>query len=218
MPAHFVSKKDESVRLFRSDFLEFFSRVHPSVPVIIFLPAIAVLFYLGVAGGLSVLAAGLLFGAGLLAWTLTEYLIHRYAFHFEPRGKVTRRLFYLFHGVHHDYPNDSRRLVMPPAVSVPLACLFYAGFFLLLGRPRADAYFAGFLAGYLAYDMLHYAIHHYPWKTGAGLFLRQHHYRHHFQDAEHGFGVSSPLWDYVFRTMPAAKREAVPAGREETEV
>jgi sterol desaturase/sphingolipid hydroxylase (fatty acid hydroxylase superfamily) len=26
--------------------------------------------------------------------------------------------------------------------------------------------------------------------------------RHHFQDHSYGYGVSSPLWDHVFRTYP----------------
>jgi len=153
-----------------------------------------------------------LFAAGVIAWTLAEYLIHRHLFHFEPRGRLTKQLFWLFHGIHHDYPNDSRRLVMPPAVSVPLALLFYAGYLVLLGKPRVDPFFAGFLTGYLAYDMIHYAIHHLAWRRSRiGLFLKQHHFRHHFQDGDRGFGVSSPLWDYVFGTrhLPAApEREA----------
>jgi sterol desaturase/sphingolipid hydroxylase (fatty acid hydroxylase superfamily) len=208
MAARFVSRKDESVRLFKSDALEFWSRVHFSVPLILYVPVTGWLLYTAWTGGaLSGWAIAGLYVAGGLAWTLTEYLIHRFAFHFEPRSALGKRLFYLFHGIHHDYPNDSMRLVMPPAVSIPLAFLFYGGFRLLLGKPVVDPFFAGFLTGYLAYDMLHYAIHHAPWKTGIGLYLRQHHFRHHFQDAESGFGVSSPLWDVVFRTMPAGAPE-----------
>lgn len=204
MAARFVSRKDETVRLFKSDALEFWSRVHFSVPLILYVPVTLWLLYLAWTGGaLSAGAIAGLYIAGGLAWTLTEYIIHRFAFHFEPRSALGKRIFYLFHGIHHDYPNDSMRLVMPPAVSIPLAFLFYGGFLLVLGKPTVDPFFAGFLTGYLAYDMLHYAIHHAPWKTGIGLYLRQHHFRHHFQDSGSGFGVSSPLWDVVFRTMPA---------------
>jgi sterol desaturase/sphingolipid hydroxylase (fatty acid hydroxylase superfamily) len=208
MSGNFVSKKDESVRLFQNDFLEFWTRVHWSVPLVIYLPVIGFLLH-GAARveGLGPTSMAWLFAAGALAWTLAEYLIHRHVFHFEPRGRLLKQLFWLFHGIHHDYPNDSRRLVMPPAVSVPLAVLFYMGFLALLGKPRVDPFFAGFLTGYLAYDMIHYAIHHIAWRRSRiGLFLKQHHFRHHFQDGDRGFGVSSPLWDYVFGTrhLPAA--------------
>ena len=62
---------------------------------------------------------------GLFIWTITEYLLHRFIFHLELKSKIGARIHFIFHGVHHDYPSDSRRLVMPPSVSIPLATLFY---------------------------------------------------------------------------------------------
>lgn len=201
MPTRFVSQKDEPLRLFKSDFFEFWTKVHPSVPVILYVPAVAYLFYqASVDASLSLSLILGLFLAGWFAWTLTEYAIHRAVFHFKPRVEIFKRVHYLFHGIHHDYPNDSKRLVMPPIVSLPLAALFYAGFHSLLGEPRIAPFFAGFLLGYLSYDMIHYAIHHFPMRRGFALYLKQHHFRHHFQDSGNGFGVSSPLWDFVFRT------------------
>jgi sterol desaturase/sphingolipid hydroxylase (fatty acid hydroxylase superfamily) len=35
--------------------------------------------------------------------------------------------------------------------------------------------------------------------------VRQQHMHHHFKTPNKRFGVSSPLWDYVFGTMPDAK-------------
>jgi sterol desaturase/sphingolipid hydroxylase (fatty acid hydroxylase superfamily) len=103
------------------------------------------------------------------------------------------------HGVHHDYPNDAKRLVMPPVISIPLAIIFYLVFALLFGN-AAPAIWAGLVAGYVCYDSIHYAIHHFPMRSGILNRLKQHHLRHHFHDDHSGFGVSSPLWDYVFRT------------------
>ena len=119
--------------------------------------------------------------------------------HYEPKTRVGKRLHYIIHGVHHDYPNDARRLVMPPSVSVPLAFLFY-GMFLLIFGPFASSVFAGLVFGYVCYDMLHYATHHFPMKRGVLLWLKQYHLRHHYKDDHVGYGISSPLWDYVFRT------------------
>jgi 4-hydroxysphinganine ceramide fatty acyl 2-hydroxylase len=196
----YVSNKDESARLFDSDFLEIFTHVHFSVPLFVYLPVVTYMLWLGVQAALPALTIVGLFLFGLLIWTLTEYLLHRFVFHYEPTSKLGQRLHFLLHGVHHDYPNDSLRLVMPPAVSIPLAILFYAFFRLFLGDVLVTPFFAGFIVGYLFYDMLHYATHHAPMKSGFGLWLKHHHMRHHYQSSSLGYGVSSPLWDYVFRT------------------
>jgi sterol desaturase/sphingolipid hydroxylase (fatty acid hydroxylase superfamily) len=197
---HYVSKKNETVRMFESDFIEFFSRVHPAIPLLLYVPVIAYMFYVSLwHQKLSILAVGGLFLLGVLLWTLLEYLIHRYIFHYEPKTHLGKRLHYIVHGVHHDYPNDARRLVMPPSISIPLAFLFYGLFLLIFGR-LASTVFAGLVFGYVCYDMLHYATHHFSMKRGLWLWLKQYHLRHHYKDDHVGYGISSPLWDYVFRT------------------
>jgi dihydroceramide fatty acyl 2-hydroxylase len=189
----------ESPRMFESDFLDRLSRVHPVVPPIIFIPAIAILFALG-ASSFSALGVVGLVAAGYLFWTLSEYWIHRLVFHFEPEVGWGQRLHWIIHGVHHDHPNDPLRLVMPPSVSIPLAVLFYGLFVLVLGVSAAQVFASGFLAGYLAYDMTHYYLHHRRPKSRLGRLLRELHMRHHFQDDTRGFGISAPFWDYVFGT------------------
>ena len=62
------------------------------------------------------------------------------------------------------------------------------------------------VAGYLVYDYTHYHVHHHRPKTNFGRRLREHHMRHHFQDHRFGYGVSSPLWDAIFRTMPRNRK------------
>jgi dihydroceramide fatty acyl 2-hydroxylase len=175
--------------------------VHPSVPVILFAPAIAILLVIGIerVGTAGTLAWAL---GGYLFWTLTEYWMHRIVFHFEPEDGIGARLHWIIHGVHHDHPNDPMRLVMPPSVSVPLAGLFYVLFLVILGGTVAPAFATGFLAGYLIYDMTHYHVHHHKPRTRLGRWLREMHMRHHFQDDTRGFGVSAPWWDHVFRTAP----------------
>jgi dihydroceramide fatty acyl 2-hydroxylase len=188
--------------LFESRFLDFFSRVHPSIPAIIFVPVVAVTEWLGAHNGLAAWKLALLTLAGVAIWTLTEYWLHRLVFHWEPDNKFGRRMHFIIHGVHHDHPNDKLRLVMPPAVSIPLAALFFLGFSLLFGTPAVYPIFAGFLAGYLLYDYTHYYVHHFVPKSDLAKRLRQQHMRHHFQDHRYGYGVSSPIWDVVFRTLP----------------
>jgi dihydroceramide fatty acyl 2-hydroxylase len=172
-----------SPRMFDSNFLDFFSRVHWSVPLIVFVPFIGFLIVHSLIH-LAVWAVALLALGGFLFWTLTEYWLHRLVFHWEVDHPIGKRLHWIIHGVHHDHPNDPLRLVMPPSVSIPLAALFL----------------------YLFYDMTHYHVHHHRPKTAAGRRLREAHMRHHFQDHTTGFGVSMPLWDHVFRTVPKQRR------------
>src|SRR6266576_4182332 len=196
----YVSNKNETVRMFESDFMEFFSRVHPVTPLALYLPVVGYMLYVSLwRQHLSFVAVAALFLLGVLLWTLIEYLIHRYIFHYEPKTRWGKQLHFVVHGVHHDYPNDAKRLVMPPAVSIPLAIVFY-GLFFLAFRSSAPAIWAGFAAGYVCYDGVHYAIHHLPMKKGILNRLKQHHLRHHFHDDHVGYGVRSPFWDYVFRT------------------
>jgi sterol desaturase/sphingolipid hydroxylase (fatty acid hydroxylase superfamily) len=185
--------------MFKSGWLDRFTRVHHLVPVVIFLPAIVLLFAAGV-GRVGLLESLGLAVCGYALWTLAEYWIHRVIFHLEPEAGIGARVHWMVHGVHHDHPNDPLRLVMPPAASVPLALAFYGLFWLVLGADRATAFGAGFLAGYLLYDMIHYHLHHHSPRTRLGRWLRELHMRHHFQDDERGFGISAPYWDRVFGT------------------
>jgi sterol desaturase/sphingolipid hydroxylase (fatty acid hydroxylase superfamily) len=193
--------------MFENPLLEFASRVHPAVPPLLYLPVVTICLVLAIGrenlGVPSVIAVFLL---GLVFWSFAEYVLHRFVFHFEPDTRWGRRLHFIIHGVHHDYPHDPMRLVMPPSVSVPLAFLVFLGFRLLLGPVWSLPFFAGFIVGYLIYDMTHFHIHHHRADNKLSLALRRYHYRHHFQQSDRGFGVTSGVWDRVFRTVPVLRR------------
>jgi len=193
--------------MFDSRLLDAFSRVHPTVPILVFAPAIVAL----AAWELSFVDAPSLLGLlalGYLGWTLFEYWLHRLVFHFEPQEGIGARMHWIIHGVHHEHPNDPLRLVMPPAVSIPLGAVVFGLLYLALGKRYAPGVGAGFFAGYLAYDMLHYYVHHFTPRTRIGRMLRERHMRHHFQDDTKGFGISAPYWDEVFRTSPRSRSDA----------
>jgi sterol desaturase/sphingolipid hydroxylase (fatty acid hydroxylase superfamily) len=201
MKRQFVSYQHESSKMFKSDFLESLSKVHFTVPIFTYVPvilyfAIDALFFKYIGFGKFIISAI----SGLLFWTLTEYVLHRFVFHFQPKTTWGKRLHFIFHGVHHDYPNDALRLVMPLSVSVPLAISFYFLFKWLLPTDFVSAFFAAFISGYLFYDISHYAIHHANFKNAFWKKLKDHHMHHHYSDATKGFGVSSNLWDRVFRS------------------
>src|SRR5256885_108142 len=209
MSSRYVSNKNESVRMFESRFMEFFSHVHPAVPLVIYLPVIGFMLDLALRQrALGIVPVAGLFVLGLFVWSLTEYAIHRWAFHYQPKSRWGKQFHFLLHGVHHDYPKDATRLVMPPVISIPFSVIVYGLFLLVFGRV-APPVFAGLLAGYLFYDMIHYATHHFSIKRGVWLWLKKYHMRHHYDDDHVGYGVSSPLWDYVFGTR-APRSDASP--------
>ncbi len=193
--------------MFESRVLDALSRVHPSVPLIIFIPAIALMAAWGLERESVPAVFGLAVG-GYALWTLFEYWLHRLVFHFEPTEGLGARMHWIIHGVHHDHPNDPMRLVMPPAVSVPLAAAVFGVLYLIFGSRYSPAIGAGFFTGYLIYDMMHYYLHHFRPHGRLGRMLRERHMRHHFQDDTRGFGISAPYWDEVFRTSPRDKRSS----------
>jgi len=211
MAKHFVSDKDESVRMFKSGFMEVFSKVHFSVPLFLYLPVVCYLLFLSFTDyGLSILTTIAHFTLGVFGWSVTEYFLHRFVFHYHPTSKWGQRIHFIMHGVHHDYPNDSLRLVLPPSVSIPLAFLFFFLFKAVAGPFLAAPLFAGFVVGYLFYDISHYAIHHFKIDSKLWTILKEHHMRHHYVDPENGFGVSSTVWDHIMGTMfKSQKKEKV---------
>jgi sterol desaturase/sphingolipid hydroxylase (fatty acid hydroxylase superfamily) len=191
--------------MFRTGALDRLTRVHPGVPPVLFVPAIVALVVLATSG-MSVRAVALAAGCGWALWTLAEYWTHRTVFHFEPESGMGARLHWMIHGVHHDHPNDPRRLVLPPVVSIPFGVAFLGLFVLAFGRSEGSAVCAGFYGGYLAYDMLHFALHHRRPRSRLGRLLYELHMRHHFEDERRGFGVSAPWWDKIFGTYSAHAR------------
>jgi sterol desaturase/sphingolipid hydroxylase (fatty acid hydroxylase superfamily) len=206
-----INHSEVPIRLFKSDFLEFFTHITPLAVAIIWVPVILFFLIRSViqatqGGGWVQVPLGLLIG--LVLWTFAEYTLHRFVFHFDPKSERLAKFWFMFHGVHHVQPQLKTRLVMPPAVSIPLAVLFYFFYKLLIGTifgaPQwVDPVFTGFMLGYFIYDMIHYWTHHWPMRWGYLKYLKRYHMMHHFKTPQARFGVSSPIWDVVFGTKPA---------------
>lgn len=204
----------ESPRMFESDFFDFFSRTHWSAVPLLHVPSSgACLVWSLLKTDTSLWGTVGLATAGFLTWTLTEYWLHRTFFHWQPGGKWGERMHFLVHGVHHKWPKDKYRLVMPPAVSITLFLVFLGLFWLLLGN-YVWAFHAGFVVGYMFYDLVHYYVHHTNPKSKYWLDLKKHHMLHHFKDTESRFGVSMKIWDYVFRTHPPGQKRSEPQAAE----
>ena len=198
--------------LFQDPILESLTKAHPLLIWGIYLPIVFSLLYYSIEYKdiefNRILAS---FGVGIVAWTLFEYLIHRFAFHFTPKTSKAAKIVYVMHGNHHQYPRDKYRLFMPPVpsliISLTLFFLFYLIATLFKISEYTYSYFAGFMIGYLIYGTIHYAIHAWnpPFKWMKPLW--RNHHMHHYKEQEKGFGVSSTIWDHVFGTMFDLKKE-----------
>lgn len=194
-------------QMFETPLIERFSRINPVTPFVFWLPVLAYCGYRAFhTNGMGVLAIVPLTLLGVLLWTFAEYTLHRFLFHYVGPRPWQRRLYFVLHGVHHDFPQDRDRLVMPLGASVPMGIGFYLLFRVIVGTVVVDPLFVGFGMGYLAYDGTHYATHHFRMTSRWGKWIKRYHMIHHHTGANARWGVSSPLWDWVFGTMGASPK------------
>lgn len=188
--------------LFKNKILDRLTRTHVVVPISLFALYSVILVYWGIVNvGLSIPTVIVLFLGGFLFLTLIEYLVHRFVFHIVENAKWKKKMAYTMHGVHHEYPKDKMRLAMPAPLSLVLATIFFSGFWVIMGN-YAFAFAPGFLMGYAAYLFVHFMVHAAKPPKNVFKTLWVHHSIHHFKNQEVAFGVTSPLWDVIFRTMP----------------
>lgn len=197
-----------SIRLFKNPFLESLTHVHPIVPLLVWTPIILFLLYRASAIKAVTLSEFVtLFFFSMILWTFTEYVLHRFVFHWNAKSRAGKYLVFLFHGLHHDDPQDPTRLVMPPVPAFIYAGVLWCLFSLIFPFKYIDAIMAFFMVGYLCYDYIHYATHHFAMTSPLGKYLRKYHLQHHFSGEKSKYGVSSPIWDYVFDTVKGPKEE-----------
>jgi sterol desaturase/sphingolipid hydroxylase (fatty acid hydroxylase superfamily) len=201
----FIPKNKGSRQLFSNPVLEKLSRTHIAVPLVIFFTYVIVLLYWSVTQtSLSVGTSVGMFFLGVLSFSWVEYIVHRHVFHMKAYTAVRAKLQYTMHGVHHEFPKDKDRLAMPPLLSVTIATVLLLIFKVLLGD-LVFAFLPGFLVGYAAYLSIHYMVHAYQPPKNFLKALWINHSVHHYKDGEIVFGVSSPLWDYIYGTMRERK-------------
>lgn len=196
-----MNTKPKSHPVFQHPVLEFLSR--SSIWIILALDSfiIFLILYSGLRNHPGLANKWYWFLLGLFSWTLLEYVLHRYAFHFEPKSPKLQKIIYPLHAFHHDYPFDKQHLFMPPMVNAILAALFFLIAKLLLGT-LAYLFTPGLILGYLLYSSMHYAMHTIKPPFPFLKTLWRNHQLHHHRFPERGYGVSSPVWDYVFGTVP----------------
>jgi sterol desaturase/sphingolipid hydroxylase (fatty acid hydroxylase superfamily) len=138
--------------------------------------------------------------AGCAAWTFIEYTVHRWLYHSAPYFRDV-------HDAHHAEPNA--HIGAPPVICI---ALIFALFFAPLATANftaASGVTTGILIGYMAYMLTHHAAHAWQPVPGSWLYeARRHHALHHFRSEECNFGITTSLWDHVFRTALKPPRKA----------
>lgn len=197
-----------STRIFRNPFLELFTKTSLLITMVHYPLIIVGLLYLGYSTTyLSIANMALLFVIGLVFWTLFEYLMHRFVFHISDHLPGTERFQYVLHGIHHCNPKDEQRVFMPPIPGLLIVAGIFGINFILMNW-AACFFTAGMVLGYVIYAWIHYNVHLKP-PHPAFRRLWKHHALHHYKYPDKAFGVSSPLWDVVFRTMPPKARKTI---------
>jgi sterol desaturase/sphingolipid hydroxylase (fatty acid hydroxylase superfamily) len=194
-------------QLFKNEYLEMLTKTHPLVIWGMYLPVMVYLLYRSNSKfDFSLNMIVLVFLAGIIFWTFFEYLMHRFMFHWVAESDRAKKIIYLMHGNHHEYPRDRERLFMPPVPSIIIASIIFLLMYLAIGE-YVFMFYPGFLLGYLMYGTMHYAIHawHPPFKWMKPLW--RNHHLHHYKNDHRGFGVSSTIWDRIFGTMFDLKKE-----------
>ncbi len=158
----------------------------------VFAPLFAAAFLGTVRAEIGWIESAVLFCTGLLVWTALEYLMHRFAFHgFAP------------HYQHHAEPAQRSYILAPVWLSASGATVLWLSVWAITQSWGAASWLlAGVVAGYLMYELVHLRIHSAV--SGGRLLraLRKRHYHHHFANEHASYGVTSPLWDFVFATLP----------------
>lgn len=204
----FKPKNQGSKQLFKNPLLEKLSRTHISVPLIIFFSfAVALLYWNTLNTSLTAFQTIGMFLLGVLSFSWVEYNVHRYVFHMSTYTKLRAKIQYVAHGVHHEFPKDKDRLAMPPLLSVTIATILLLLFRLILGD-LVFSFLPGFLVGYAGYLSVHYIVHAYQPPKNFFKVLWVNHGMHHYKNGDIIFGVSTPLWDYIYGTMRERKRAA----------
>ena len=198
-------KNKGSKRLFTNPILEKLSRTHISVPLTIFFVYSAALLYWNVTHtSLSAWASIGMFLFGFITFTWIEYIVHRYVFHMGTFTALREKIQYTVHGVHHEFPKDKSRLAMPPLLSITISTVLLLLFRLIMGD-FVFSFLPGMLVGYAYYLSVHYMVHVYQPPKNIFKWLWINHAVHHYKDGEYVFGVSSPMWDYIYGTMKEKK-------------
>lgn len=180
---------------------------HFRAHVLLFTPLMIVIGWLAVHTGLPAVSIFTYVLIGLASWTLIEYLMHRFFFHWRWSVEFMRKQAEWWHIEHHNDPDALEKILAHPGAALGVGVVLYgvaAGLLALLGWQYAlilsAVWLTGVLIGYLGYETVHYLTHYSSSQHPLLRTWREHHLSHHYKDPEKNFGVTSAFWDHIFGT------------------
>lgn len=137
------------------------------------------------------------FFVGLILWTFLEYVLHRFVFHEKAFGKWAAK----DHLAHHARVDWFAPIRLKLAAAVPILGAITFLSVAIVGIHLGSSLPLGTFVGWVVYEVIHRGIHRRGPIGAYGRWARRHHLFHHFGDPMMNHGVSSPVWDWVFRTL-----------------
>jgi sterol desaturase/sphingolipid hydroxylase (fatty acid hydroxylase superfamily) len=197
----FTALEDTTPQIYNSKVMERLTRMHYSVPFIIYIPIIGFFVYRALfIKQMNPIHFLWILPMITIFWSWLEYILHKHFLHRRPDGSATVELANKIHEAHHAYPNDSYRLAVHWCISVPGGIVFYAICLLIFGYYLVDAVFAGLVFYYLVYEFAHISSHKINNSNPILMKIKKHHLRHHFKDDSKDYGFTSGIWDKLFKT------------------
>jgi sterol desaturase/sphingolipid hydroxylase (fatty acid hydroxylase superfamily) len=139
---------------------------------------------------------------GLGGWSLLEYVMHRFIFHYEARSRLGRKFLHHAHIAHHENPLEGGGLSSSLIMGLPIGAGCWLLAWATTGSWVAGLWvFIGLAAGFFGYKWVHFQCHHRRSRLRVLRYLRHYHLLHHYKTPELRFGVTSPFFDLVFGTF-----------------
>ncbi len=200
MRAEILTKNTQG-RIFKNNFLESLTKSSPIITNI-FYSSLAIIFLVGnyLCGNLKIQSTLFVYSFGIVFWSLFEYLMHRYLFHLKSKRKWLKRLSFMLHGIHHQNPRDKERFFMPPIPGAIIIAILFMISYVFIGK-YSFSFISGLITGYILYTQIHFGIHNKQLPKYMEK-IASHHLQHHYSHYNKAYGVSSPIWDIIFQTMP----------------
>lgn len=140
---------------------------------------------------------------GMLTYSVSEYLTHRFVFHMKaPKHPVLLRFMKRIHYDHHTDPKDLKLLFLPIWYSLPNVVLAGLIFWIITGSIPCTVAFATGIGGFLLYyEWTHFTAHRaiIP-KTRFARYMKRVHLWHHYKNENYWYGVTHPGMDVLMGT------------------
>jgi sterol desaturase/sphingolipid hydroxylase (fatty acid hydroxylase superfamily) len=193
----------QQIRLFESDRLERLTTISPWAFCSLWVVVLSLAAYAGWGTAEPAAEVAWVLG-GLVFWTLFEYAMHRFMFHWNVESNWARSVVFVLHGNHHAEPGNRARNLMPPIISIPISGAVLCLLLLAVGSV-GFLFFLGFMFGYAVYDGLHFACHQFTMRGRVLWRWQQHHLHHHYAKEEGNYAITAIFWDRVFGTKVASR-------------